>query len=151
MLSASFVIGRLAFGHLPEKIGGTKVALACIVIEAVGQALIWGADGASTAIAGVALSGFGYALVYPGFGVEAERRAPAHSRGVATGAYTACLDLALGIGNPAMGVVARSWGVASVFGVSTIAVACALAVASPMLCTTLFATHVSDTGVYSGN
>lgn len=100
VLSGAFVVGRLAFGHLPDKIGGAQVAIACIVVEALGQALIWGANGAVMAIAGVAFSGFGYALVYPAFGVDAIRRAPADSRGVATGAYTACLDLALGIGNP---------------------------------------------------
>jgi hypothetical protein len=33
--------GRLIFGHLPDRIGGTKVALVCVLIEAAGQALIW--------------------------------------------------------------------------------------------------------------
>ena len=30
-----------AFGHLPDRIGGAKVALVCVLIEAAGQALIW--------------------------------------------------------------------------------------------------------------
>src|SRR5216683_2231693 len=38
-LSVAFIAGRALFGHLPDRIGGAKVALVCILIEAVGQAL----------------------------------------------------------------------------------------------------------------
>src|SRR5207302_10008086 len=40
-LSVAFIAGRLVFGHLPDRVGGARVALACVVVEAVGQALIW--------------------------------------------------------------------------------------------------------------
>jgi hypothetical protein len=50
--------------------------------------------------------GLRYSLAYPGFGVETVRRAPSESRGLATGAYTAFLDLALRLANPALGLVA---------------------------------------------
>ena len=39
--SVAFMIGRIFFGHLPDKIGGAKVALVCVLIEAAGQAMIW--------------------------------------------------------------------------------------------------------------
>src|SRR3954466_8147346 len=39
-LSAAFIAGRLVFGHLPDRIGGARVALVCVLIEAVGQALL---------------------------------------------------------------------------------------------------------------
>jgi hypothetical protein len=45
------------------------------------------------ALAGAVLTGFGYSLVYASFGVEAIRRAPPQSQGLAMGAYTAFLDL----------------------------------------------------------
>src|SRR5437870_5351043 len=45
---------------------------------------------------GAALTGFGYSLVYPGFGVKAVRRVPPQSRGLAMGAYTVFLDVGLG-------------------------------------------------------
>ena len=48
----------------------------------------------ASAVGGSALTALGYSLVYPGFGVEAVRRAPAQSSALAMGAYTACLDLA---------------------------------------------------------
>lgn len=56
----AFIGARLLFGHLPDKIGGARVALVCVVIEAVGQLLIWGADTALVAYLGAALTGFGY-------------------------------------------------------------------------------------------
>lgn len=127
--STAFVVARLVFGHLPDKIGGAKVALVCLLIEAAGQALIWFAPDAMQALAGATLTGFGYSLVYPGFGVEAVRQAPPQSRGLAMGAYTAFLDLALGIASPILGLVAGRTAIATVFLVSTLAALCATAIA----------------------
>src|SRR5205814_6225584 len=119
---------RVVFGHLPDRIGGARVALVCVLIEAAGLALIWLAPGSTVALFGAVLAGFGYSLVYPGFGVEAVRRAPPESRGLAMGAYTAFLDLALGLANPALGLVATRAGLPSVFLASTLVVVCAAGV-----------------------
>jgi len=81
----------LFLGHTPDKLGGAKVALVCVFIEAAGLALIWFASNPVLAAAGAALTGFGYSLVYPGLGVEAVRRAPPQNRGLAMGAYTVFL------------------------------------------------------------
>jgi predicted MFS family arabinose efflux permease len=82
---------------------------------------------------GAAVTGFGYSLVYPGFGVEAVRHAPPQSRGLAMGAYTAFLDLALGVANPALGLVASGVGLEGVYLVSTLVVLCAAAIAVHLL------------------
>jgi MFS family permease len=128
-VSIAFVLGRVVFGHLPDRMGGPRVALVFVLIEAAGQVLIWLGPSSAMVLVGAAVAGFGYSLVYPGFGVEAVRRAPAQSRGLAMGAYTACLDLALGIANPALGLVAGGAGVGAVFLVSTLVVLCAAAIA----------------------
>jgi len=124
-----FILVRLAFGHLPDRVGGARVALVCLLIEAAGLALIWLAPGPLVALAGAGLTGLGYSLVYPGFGVEAVLRVPAQSRGLAMGAYTAFLDLALGLGGPALGVVAGSAGFGPVFLVSALLVLAAIPIA----------------------
>ena len=111
----ALVAARLFLGHTPDKLGGAKVALVCVFVEAAGLALIWFASSVVFAAAGAALTGFGYSLVYPGLGVEAVRRAPPHSRGLAMGAYTVFLDVALGFGSPALGLVAGWTGLGSVF------------------------------------
>ncbi|MFN7929510.1 MAG: arabinose transporter [Blastocatellia bacterium] len=132
LLSVAFIAGRIFFGHLPDQ-GGVKVAMVCILIEAVGLALIWLAPQPALAFVGVTLTGLGYSLVYPSFGVEALRRAPAESRGLAMGAFTAFLDLSLGLTGPALGLVASGMGLDAVFLASTLVVLGALAIAARLL------------------
>ena len=91
------------------------MALIFVLIEAAGLGLIWLAPGAAMAAVGAALAGFGYSLVYPGLGVEAVRRAPPQSRGLAMGMYTAFLDVALGFGTPALRLIAGRLGLGPVF------------------------------------
>jgi MFS family permease len=132
-LSLAFVAGRMAFGHLPDRIGGAKVALAFVLVEAAGQALIWWAPGYAVVLTGALLTGFGYSLVFPGFGVEAIHRAPPQNRGLAMGAYTAFLDMALGVGSPVLGLIASGAGLRSVFAASTLSVLCAAGVATRLM------------------
>ncbi len=118
----AFIGARLGFAHLPDKLGGARVAMVCVVIEAIGLLLIWGAADAVMVYAGAALTGFGYSLAFPGFGVEAVRRAPPQSRGVAMGAYVAFLDISLGLTGPVLGAVAAAWGLDVVYLVAAVAV-----------------------------
>jgi MFS family permease len=104
--AVSLVAARLLLGHVPDQLGGARVALACVLVEAAGLALIWLAADRLSATAGAALAGFGYSLVYPGLGVEAVRRVPPQNRGLAMGAYTVFLDVALGFGSPVLGLAA---------------------------------------------
>jgi MFS family permease len=142
VVSIAFTIGRVVFGHMPDSIGGARIALVCVLIEAAGQALIWLAPWSALALVGAALTGFGYSLVYPGFGVEAVRRAPPESRGLAMGAYTAFLDLSLGLASPALGLVATRASLDAVFLASTLVVLCAAVVAVRLL----YAPRLSDNG-----
>jgi len=131
--ATAFILARVFFSHVADTIGGAKVALVCALIEAIGQALIWLAVRPELAFVGAALTGFGFSLVYPGFGVEAVRRVPAQSRGLAMGAYTAFLDLAQGLASPALGLIASGPRLNVVFFASAITVLCAALVASWLL------------------
>lgn len=125
----AFILARLLFGSLPDRLGGARVALVSVMIEAVGMLVIWGAETAAMACLGAALTGFGYSLAFPGFGVEAVRRAQPQTRGLAMGAYVAFLDLALGITGPLAGVLADRRGLAAVFAAGAVAVALSALVA----------------------
>lgn len=127
--AVAFILARVFFSDLADRIGGAKIALVCALIEAVGQALIWLAVRPEIALAGAALTGFGFSLVYPGFGVEAVRRVPAQSRGLAMGAYTAFLDLAQGLASPALGLIAAGARLNVLFLASAVTVLCAALVA----------------------
>src|SRR6185437_6445115 len=133
VFAASLVAARLFLGHLPDKLGGARVALVSVLIEAAGLALIWLAPTRALAAAGALLTGFGFALVYPGLGVEAVRRVPPQNRGLAMGAYTAFLDIALGFGSPALGLVATWAGLGAVFLAGALIVLCTAAVALRLL------------------
>lgn len=129
----AFIAARLFFAHLPDKLGGARVALVCVLIEACGQLLIWRADDATLVYLGAALTGFGYSLAFPAFGVEAVRRAPPHTRSLAMGAYVAFLDIALAVTSPLAGALAAHRGVASVYLAGAIAVALAMLVALSLM------------------
>jgi predicted MFS family arabinose efflux permease len=128
--AVAFILARVFFSHVADAIGGAKVALVCALIEAAGLALIWLSIRPETVLIGAALTGFGFSLVYPGFGVEAVRRVPAQSRGLAMGAYTAFLDLAQGLASPVLGLIASGARLNVVFLASCFTVLCAAFIAS---------------------
>lgn len=130
LFAGAFVLARLFGSHLADRLGGARVALVSALIESLGLFIIWLAAAPLTAFAGAAVAGAGYSLVYPGFGVEAVRRAPPESRALAMGAFTAFLDLALGLANPLLGLVAGHASLRLVFLLSAIVVAGAAAVAA---------------------
>jgi MFS family permease len=133
LFAGVFIAARLLLGHVPDRLGGAKVALICLLIEAVGLGLIWMASAPTVALLGAALTGLGYSLVYPGFGVEAMARVPAENRGLAMGAYTAFLDLALGVSGPLLGLVAGAADLEAAFLCSALATLAAVPFALPFL------------------
>ena len=110
-----FIFVRVVFGHLPDKISGYRVALWSLLIEAIGQALIWGAPHEVVALGGALVTGLGCALVFPALGVEALKRVLPANRGSAMGAFVAFLDIAYGVAGPAAGLVAGLFGYAAVY------------------------------------
>jgi MFS family permease len=127
--AAAIIVTRALLGHLPDRLGGARVALVCALIEAAGLALMGFASSGLIAAVGATLTGAGYALLYPGLGVEAVRRAPPESRGMAMGAYSACLDVALGTAGPLLGLIASASGLSAVFLASALCVFCAVPIA----------------------
>ena len=129
----AFVVARLLFGHLPDRIGGARVALASVLVEAIGLGLLWMANDPLLAFGGAALTGFGYSLAFPGFGVEAARRVAPAARGAAMGAYVMFLDVALAVTGPVAGAIGGAWGLQAIFGCAMGVVASAAIVATMLL------------------
>ena len=110
-----FILVRLVLGHLPDKMSGYRVALWSLVIEAIGQAMVWTAPYEVVALVGALVTGLGCALVFPALGVEALKRVTPANRGSAMGAFVAFLDIAYGISGPAAGIIAGHFGYAAVY------------------------------------
>lgn len=126
---AGFVLVRLLFGHLPDRLGGLPVAIGSLAVEAVGQALIWGANDPAFALAGAFLTGLGCSMIFPAMGREVVHLVEPHMRGTALGAFAAFQDLAYGLTGPLAGLLADRAGFGSVFLVGGVAAAAGLAVA----------------------
>lgn len=128
--AVALMVARMFFGPLPDRLGGARTAMIFIVIHSAGLTLIWLSPYAWLAFVGSAMAGFGYALVYPGLGMEAVARAPAEARGLAMGVYTAFIDLALGLFAPLLGLLANVIGLAQIFLVTALLALCAVPIAA---------------------
>lgn len=122
---AAYIATRLVAGGLPDRLGGRRVAIGSLLVELVGQAVIATAATPDVAVAGAAITGLGFSLVFPSLGVEAVRRVPPQNRGVALGAYVAFFDLAIALSAPGAGLLVGAWGYAPVFAAGAVAAALA--------------------------
>ncbi|MGV1867314.1 MULTISPECIES: arabinose transporter [unclassified Rhizobium] len=118
-----FIFMRVALGHMPDKVGGYRVAIWSSVVEAIGLVMVWAAPDEMIALAGALVTGLGCALIFPALGVEALKRVLPANRGSAMGAFVAFLDIAYGFGGPAAGFVSSQFGYAAVY---LLGAACAL-------------------------
>jgi MFS family permease len=123
-----FIVARLLFIQTINRFGGFPVAMVCLAVESVGLFLLWQAHSSWNAMAGAALGGFGFSLVFPAIGVEAVKRVPENNRGTALGVYTAFADVSFFLTGPIAGAVIGAYGYASVFLFGMISVLVALGI-----------------------
>jgi MFS family permease len=97
---------RLIGGDAVKRFGASRVTLFCFTMQSLGFAGLWLAPSANAAILAAAVAGLGMALLYPALAVEVVARVPPASRSSALGAFSMCLDVAVGIAAPFCGAVA---------------------------------------------
>lgn len=124
---AGYILVRLVGSHLPDRLGGVRVATVSLAVEVVGQVLLWQAGTPVAAAVGAAITGLGFSLVFPAMGVEATRGTAPALRGRVVGGFIAFFDVALGLTGPAVGLLAGRFGFGVAFLVGTGATVAALA------------------------
>ncbi|WP_236646573.1 MFS transporter [Aristophania vespae] len=92
-----------------------SVTIGSLLIEALGQTLIWDASNPYIALAGTFFTGLGCSMVFPGMGREVVRIVAPHLRGTALGGFSAFQDLAYGFTGPVAGLVADILGYKTIF------------------------------------
>jgi len=126
---SGFVLVRVIFGHLPDRVGGLPVAIGSLAIETIGQIMIWSAGDPTLALVGAFLTGLGCSMIFPAMGREVVHLVDAHLRGTALGAFTAFQDLAYGLTGPLAGLLADHTGYGSAFLIGGVAAAAGFLIA----------------------
>jgi MFS family permease len=124
----AFIVARLLFIQTINRFGGFQVAMVCLSVESLGLFLLWQSQSPWMALAGAAMGGFGFSLVFPSIGVEAVKRVTEQNRGTALGVYTAFSDVSFFLTGPVAGAVIGMYGYASVFLFALISVLSALGI-----------------------
>jgi MFS family permease len=122
----AYIVTRVIFGHWPDRFGGARIALVSLMIESCGQILLWLAPMPGIALVGAIMTGAGFSLVFPSFGIEAVKQVPPANRGSALGAYAAFFDLGFALAGPVTGLVAGAFGYPAVFAAGALSAAFAL-------------------------
>jgi MFS family permease len=128
---AAYIATRVLFGHWPDRFGGARVALGSLTIEACGQVLLWLAPIPAVAFTGAIMTGVGFSLVFPSFGIEAVKQVSAADRGSSLGAYVAFFDLGFALAGPVTGLIASALGYPPVFAFGAMS---AIVAVLPALC-----------------
>jgi MFS family permease len=129
LFGSSYIGVRIFFASFTDKYGGNKIAFVSLIVEAVGQLLLWHAPSPEVALAGAFITGIGFSLIFPAFGVEAVQHIAPQMRGTALGAYVAFFDVALAVTSPLAGIIAGSFGYQNVFSFGFLGAVIAIVIA----------------------
>lgn len=116
-----FVGVRFVFGRTINWLGGYRVAMASLAIEAIGMLTLCLASDMHMAGVGAAVAGLGFSLVFPALGVEAVHRVAEHSRGSALGVFSVFLDVAMAVAGPIGGWIASGMSYGAIYGFAAVA------------------------------
>jgi MFS family permease len=129
LFGSCFIVTRLLFAGTISRWDGFRVAIVSFVVESAGLFALSSATTHDVALAGAALSGCGFALVFPALGIEALKTVADQNHGAALGVYTAFLDLAMGITGPIAGFIVGQFGYSAIFLYGSGAAGCACVLA----------------------
>jgi MFS family permease len=122
--AASVVVGRVALGHLPDRVGPRLGALAAVAIECVGLVCMALATTLWMALGAALLIGAGFSLMYPSLALLVINRVDEARRGAALGSFTAFFDLGVALGGPLAGAAAAAGGYPAAFWLAAGCAAC---------------------------
>jgi MFS family permease len=115
VFAGTVVATRLVAGGLPDRIGAARCAVGAALVEALGLVLLGAADTLPVVIAGAIGMGAAFSLLFPSLSLLAIERVAPERRGAAMGTFTACFDLGMLVGSPAVGAAAAIGGYSDAF------------------------------------
>jgi MFS family permease len=125
--AAMIVLARLVGGHLPDRLGPARVAIASTLVEAAGLFAIAISHSLVVALVGAMAMGAAFSLLNPSLMLIAVGRVSETARGAAMGTYTAFFDAGVGIGAPLAGLAAALTSYEGSFVLAGLAALCSSA------------------------
>jgi MFS family permease len=126
LLAIVILLTRPLSGALADRIGYRRVFMPCLVMIALGLALLAAASSLVWLVASAILFGVGFGTAYPVFVAYVMRDVHAARRGAAFGAILAAFDTGVGTGSSTGGWLIERFGFAAAFGVAAMLAAMAL-------------------------
>jgi len=120
------LVGRLAAGGVPDRLGARRTMGIAVLLGAVGQVLIAVAPGWWAVGLGCVLFGFCWTLLFPALAMLVVEEVEPSQRGAGLAAYSSFFDLGYGVGAPALGGIASALGYGAVYVTAAILVVCSL-------------------------
>jgi MFS family permease len=117
-LAIVILLTRPLSGKLADRVGYRRVFMPCLVLIAVGLALLAAGSTRISFVASAAFFGVGFGTAYPVFVAYVMRDVSAARRGAAFGAILAAFDTGIGTGSTTVGWLIQRFGYSSAFGVA---------------------------------
>lgn len=118
LYGAVVVACRIAFARIPDRLPSLPLAAASLGVMGLGLVIMVAWQAPAGLLIGVAVLAVGIAFSTPAFFAAIFATATPSQRGVASGTATASMDLGLGLGPIALGLVARPFGIPWAFAVA---------------------------------
>ncbi|GAA1062113.1 MFS transporter [Agromyces bracchium] len=115
---AVVVVCRIAFARVPDRLPSLPLAAGSLVVIGIGLVVIAAWQDWIGLLVGVVLMGIGITFTTPAFFAAVFATASPSERGIASGTASAALDLGLGIGPIALGLVAAPFGIPWAFALA---------------------------------
>jgi MFS family permease len=112
---------RLLLGRLPDRLGARVVATGAGITESLGLTIIALSHSLLVTLAGAAVVGAGFSMLFPSWALLVVADADEAHRGSAMGIFTAFVDFGVGVGGPLSGETAVLAGYPAVFFMSALA------------------------------
>jgi len=117
-LAIVILLTRPLSGKLADRVGYRRVFMPCLVLIAVGLALLAAGSTRISFVASAAFFGVGLGTAYPVFVAYVMRDVSATRRGAAFGAILAAFDTGIGTGSTTVGWLIQRFGFPTAFGVA---------------------------------
>jgi len=126
LLAVVILLTRPLSGALADRVGYRRVFMPCLVLIALGLAMLANASSLSWFAVSAIVFGLGFGTAYPVFVAYVMRDVHAARRGAAFGAILAAFDTGIGTGSSTAGWLIERFGFSTAFGVAAMLSAVAL-------------------------